>query len=628
MVIHPNGSFSITGTQQLVAGTNYFFLVYDADANATNANLLDATVTSLTLGGTARTPGVTAPAGSRQIIKTSGVAGSSLRNSAAGSNASGNPAVGYVDFSAAPLPVLGPQYSQELWIKPNFPTPQAAGLTYYLFGNGDNTSVTAAPTIYVGSAGQVFAGFGTGSIFRNTSGGTGVNALNNGAWNHVVATYDGTTMSIYVNGEVQFSGALTGTGAPLSTAPIKYIGNAGMTGSSFFPGDIDEVSMWNQALSRTEIRQRRHLVRSGVETGLIAYLQFNETGSTVADLVSGAAGTITGSGAVRASGTAAVGTGISNLQTITTTTPYSFTGTNVSIAFSGVTGSSETVVSRLAGTPLGAQPGPVLRTYNDAYWIVDKYTGGTFAVAEVTYSLKPNRDISAADAAAPGNLKLFKRGSNDDGAFNAPIAATAASATAGTVTFPVTSFSQTVIGTAGTSPLPVKLTTFTAVQEGPAAILRWTTAQEQNSDRFEVEASTDGVQFDRIGSIAAQGSANSPTNYRFEDAKLLNYGTQRMNYRLRQVDLNGTASYSQVRSIILSAQPAHGLTLVPNPARFATLTGAQPATVVDVFDAQGRRVLTTRADALGHAQLVLPAGLASGVYVVRSGDQTIRLSVE
>lgn len=42
----------------------------------------------------------------------------------------------------------------------------------------------------------------------------------------------------------------------------------------------------------------------------------------------------------------------------------------------------------------------------------------------------------------------------------------------------------------------------------------------------------------------------------------------------------------------------------------------------------GRQVLTAPADAAGTAVLALPTGLATGVYVVRTGSQALRLTVE
>ncbi|RSK43792.1 T9SS type A sorting domain-containing protein [Hymenobacter rigui] len=194
-----------------------------------------------------------------------------------------------------------------------------------------------------------------------------------------------------------------------------------------------------------------------------------------------------------------------------------------------------------------------------------------------------------------------------------------------------TSFSFFTVSTAdsplGSAPLPVTLTNFTAAAQGPDVLLRWTTASEINNDRFEVEVSPDGRTFQRIGQVVGQGSTSQPHAYQLLDPAVARYATSLVYYRLRQVDRDGTASYSAVRTVTVSAQP--GLALFPNPTTQATtLTGAQPGTVVTVFDAVGRQVLRATADAAGTATLVLPAGHATGVYVVRVAATALRLTVE
>ncbi|GAA4349464.1 hypothetical protein GCM10023185_06240 [Hymenobacter saemangeumensis] len=79
-----------------------------------------------------------------------------------------------------------------------------------------------------------------------------------------------------------------------------------------------------------------------------------------------------------------------------------------------------------------------------------------------------------------------------------------------------------------------------------------------------------------------------------------------------------------------ASQAGAAMQLFPNPAHggAATLTGAAPGLPVTVLDALGRTVLSTTADSLGKAVLTLPAGLATGVYVVRSGAHALRLVVD
>ncbi|RYU81322.1 T9SS type A sorting domain-containing protein [Hymenobacter persicinus] len=196
------------------------------------------------------------------------------------------------------------------------------------------------------------------------------------------------------------------------------------------------------------------------------------------------------------------------------------------------------------------------------------------------------------------------------------------------------SFTTAVLGrltvsSASTAPLPVVLARFTAQAQGAAALLRWATASELHNDRFEVEASADGRTFQRIGTVAGAGSSQTEHNYQLVDPAIARYGAHFVYYRLRQVDTDGTDYYSPVRTVAVTGSEA-GLALFPNPTatRATTLTGAQPGTVVTVFDALGRQVLAATADATGTAALTLPYGVATGVYLVRLGSKALRLAVE
>ncbi|MDQ2768987.1 MAG: T9SS type A sorting domain-containing protein [Bacteroidota bacterium] len=193
------------------------------------------------------------------------------------------------------------------------------------------------------------------------------------------------------------------------------------------------------------------------------------------------------------------------------------------------------------------------------------------------------------------------------------------------------SFATAVLGRLTVSnaanPLPVELVSFTAEPLAADALLRWATALEKNNDRFEVEASADGRTFRRIGQVAGHGSSPMPHEYQLLDPAIARYAANPVYYRLRQVDADGTFSYSPVRTVAVHGRPE--LALFPNPtAQATTLTGALPGTAVTVYDAVGRLVLAATADATGTAALRLPNGLATGVYVVRVGSKALRLTVE
>ena len=81
------------------------------------------------------------------------------------------------------------------------------------------------------------------------------------------------------------------------------------------------------------------------------------------------------------------------------------------------------------------------------------------------------------------------------------------------------------------------------------SLLNWSTAKENNSQVFIVEKSIDGADYQVIGEIEALGNSNEENGYRFLDVGV---NDKKAYYRLRQVDTDGTASFSQ--TILLKKQ--------------------------------------------------------------------------
>ena len=77
-------------------------------------------------------------------------------------------------------------------------------------------------------------------------------------------------------------------------------------------------------------------------------------------------------------------------------------------------------------------------------------------------------------------------------------------------------------------------------------ILKWTTLSEVGHDIFIVERSSDGVTYENIGMVEAAGNVRNGKDYRFLDN---NFPAANSYYRLRNVDLDGTASFSQTVAV-------------------------------------------------------------------------------
>jgi hypothetical protein len=95
-------------------------------------------------------------------------------------------------------------------------------------------------------------------------------------WTHVTATYDGTTSKVYINGVL--SNSCTGLIGPASNTSNLYIGTPqDQVGSTLynFVGNIDEVAIYNTAISATDVSFRMKNELVGNESGLLAYYNFN-----------------------------------------------------------------------------------------------------------------------------------------------------------------------------------------------------------------------------------------------------------------------------------------------------------------------------------------------------------------
>ncbi len=108
---------------------------------------------------------------------------------------------------------------------------------------------------------------------------TAATALNANTWYHVAATYDGSSMKIYINGVLDASKSQTGSVSSTGAFNVGYLYNT----SRNFNGKVDEVRVWKRALSQTEISQNMCNVTLPA-TSLAAYWKFNEgSGSSVQD---------------------------------------------------------------------------------------------------------------------------------------------------------------------------------------------------------------------------------------------------------------------------------------------------------------------------------------------------------
>jgi hypothetical protein len=91
--------------------------------------------------------------------------------------------------------------------------------------------------------------------------------------------------------------------------------------------------------------------------------------------------------------------------------------------------------------------------------------------------------------------------------------------------------------------MPVELTSFSASVIGNTVKLIWKTATEVNNYGFEIlRQAQDDKDWTKIGFVNGNGNSNSPKSYSFTDRDV---NTGKYNYRLKQMDNDGTFEYSK-----------------------------------------------------------------------------------
>ncbi len=352
-------------------------------------------------------------------------------------------------------------------------------------------------------------------------------------WVHVAVTYDqaSSTMVLYRDGIVVSS---TITAHP-SLSGQNYIGGfdasiIALSGILFtWKGNIDQVRIYNTALTQANIQADMVSTTASVPGNLVAYYNFDN-------------GTAGGSN-----------TGVT---TLTDNSASGNTGTLTNFALTGP--ASNWVESYAMVVPAATAATAVLLTSFSANWtapavgITDNYivdvatssdfstpiTGSPFTVAFGTNTLL----VTGLTL----NTTYYYRVSSD----KASVTGTGARSNTITVTTLIT--------------LPVNSLNFSVSKATSANLLQWSTGAEFNTRYFEVQQSTNGRDFTTIATVNASGNSSTVKNYQYSDNLSLVQAPVTY-YRLKVVDNNGSFSYSDI--LLIKNTKGIIVTVYPNPAQ-------------------------------------------------------------
>ena len=178
-----------------------------------------------------------------------------------------------------------------------------------------------------------------------------------------------------------------------------------------------------------------------------------------------------------------------------------------------------------------------------------------------------------------------------------------------------------------TSNLPVTYESFTVVPSNNGNQLKWVIGTQENVSHYEVEYSTDGINFSSVASVQPQsGTTHLTYNYTH---KITN--SAKGYYRIKSVDLDGSIMYSQVEEV----KPVAGIvkiTAYPNPTSgiFKIRIPSQLSGTVQLsmYDDMGRLVLSDRVQVAGTTEVPMDISrFASGNYQIICENRSDRKSV-
>ena len=225
------------------------------------------------------------------------------------------------------------------------------------------------------------------------------------------------------------------------------------------------------------------------------------------------------------------------------------------------------------GTPVNNTPYPTtpilvtnLYAYNgadnsgntvDRFWQIDK--DGASGTATLTFT---------ATAAEVGSILLptAQRYETLTNKWQTPLPGQTSTSTSATVPG-VTTFSPWTLSSQAAI-LPIQLVSFNAVYTKPFVSLTWVTESEINSDYFIIERTTDERTFETVCKVKAAGHSIQTLNYESSDKNPLPGLSY---YRLKQVDMDGTASYSDLTAIEIS-KATDEIRIFPNPVTQGMIT--------------------------------------------------------
>ncbi len=161
--------------------------------------------------------------------------------------------------------------------------------------------------------------------------------------------------------------------------------------------------------------------------------------------------------------------------------------------------------------------------------------------------------------------------------------------------------------------LPVKFLEFSATKIKNQVVLNWTTSSETNSAYFEVERSTDGIEFEKIARLKAAGNSTNLKYYTITDKNYAALNVQTVYYRIKEIDMDASFDYSVCRTIEKEEEEIQ-ITLMPQPAKDLLTINCKQALEFkyEIWDNNGQ--LQSKGSSNSQNTQLAISNLKSGIY--------------
>ncbi len=155
----------------------------------------------------------------------------------------------YVDFGNHPWQNLGDQASVSAWVKIDGEG-EGNGITF-IKQNASGTTGASYGLVYLVGSGKI--SFSLATTVEPWTDYPSTTTLTTGVWYHVVGVYDGSNVKVYLNGSLDATYSVTGSLLD-ATGPLQ-IGMQNSWSPEYLYGAVDEVGIWNTALTSADVTQ-------------------------------------------------------------------------------------------------------------------------------------------------------------------------------------------------------------------------------------------------------------------------------------------------------------------------------------------------------------------------------------